>query len=169
MRDHAREDLTKLLGRFMDESTARATQADIEAVERMLQAHPAPVPSSQTLWTVKAMMIAASAGRRRRIRVTRATVAAAAAVVVTVLVGHYRTGPTDQPRANFASIIPTAVWESRDIAADDLDLVYFTSQIRQIETQMQDLEAEQVAPQEKDVLDDIEMELISMETEFWKG
>ncbi|MEN6576737.1 MAG: hypothetical protein ABFD90_10365 [Phycisphaerales bacterium] len=169
MRDHARENLTELLRQFMDESAAQAAQADIEGAERILDAHPTPAPSPHTLSAVKSLMVIAAARRRRRIHIFRGAVATAAAVVLTVLLGRYGSAPTDQARVNFASIIPTAVWESRDIAADDLDLVYFTSQIHQIETQMRDLEAEDVVPGDNDVLDNIEIELIAIETEFWKG
>lgn len=169
MRDHARENLTELLRRFMDESAARQAQADIEAGEQILQAHPASLPSQQTLWTIKSLMIATAARRRRRIHIFRAALAAAAVVVVTALVGRYPSGSVDQPRVNIASILPTAIWESHDLTADDLDLAYFTSEIHQIETQMRDLETEDATPRESDVLDDLEIELISIETEFWKG
>ncbi len=169
MRNRAREDLAELLRRFMDESTARAAQTDIEEAERILEVHPAPVPSSATLSSVKHLMTAAAAHRRRQIRFFRGTVAAAAAVILTVLIGRYGNSPTGRPHVNLGSIIPAVVWESHDIAADDLDLVYFTSQIRQIETQMRDLETEDVAPRDNDVLDDLEIELIAIETEFWKG
>jgi len=169
MRGPARENLTELLKRFMDDSAARAAQADIEEAERVLEAHPAPAPSPETLLTVRSLMVAAATRRRRRIHVFRAAVAAAAAVVLTVLAARYGDTSIDQPGVNIASIIPAAVWESRDIVADDLDLVYFTSQIRQIETQMRDIETEDVAPRNSDVLDDLEVELIAIETEFWKG
>jgi len=169
MEDHARENLTELLRRFMDDSTARTAQTEIEEAERILESHPAPAPSAATLSAVKSLMVVVAARRRRRTRIFRSAVAAAAAVILALLLGRYDTSPAEHPRVNFASIIPAAVWESHDIAADDLDLVYFTSQIRQIETQMQDLETEDVEPRDSDVLDNIEIELIAVETEFWKG
>jgi len=170
MEDHARENLAELLRRFMDDSTARAAQTDIEEADRILGAHPAPAPGARVLSTVKNLMIVTAARRRRRHRIFRGAVAAAAAVFLMVLVGRHGGSSTDQPRVNFASIIPTAVWESHDIASDDLDLVYFTSEIRRIEKQMRDLETDQdVAPRGNDVLDEVERELIAIETEFWKG
>lgn len=169
MRDHARENLTELLRRFLDEPAARAVQEDVDAVDRILDAHPAPAPSPGTLTTVKALMVAAALRRRRRIRMFRGAVAAAAAVIVTVLVGQYGHSPTGRPSISLASIIPTAVWESHDIAADDLDLVYFTSEIRQIEAQMQAIETGETEVRGNNTLDELEMELIAIETEFWKG
>lgn len=169
MRDHARENLTELLRRFMEDSEAQVVQADIEAADRILEAHPAPLPSSGTLSTINILMLAAAARRRRRVRVFRAAVAAAAAVILTVLIGQYDRSPTSRPGVSFASILPTAIWESHDLAADDVDLVYFTSEIRQIEAQMHAIEAGETEIRGSNAVDELEMELIAIETEFWKG
>lgn len=169
MRDHTRENLAELLRRFMNDSEARAVQADIEAGERILEVHPAPAPSPGTLSRIKALALAAAVHRRRRVRIVRAGLAAAAAVILTVLVGQYDRRPASRPGVSFASIIPAAVWESHDIAAEDLDLVYFTSEIRQIEAQMQAIEAGETEMRGSNALDELEMELIAIESEFWKG
>jgi len=169
MNDHTRENLTELLRRFMDDSAAHAVQADIEAAERILAAHPAPAPSPETLSTIRALTLATAARRHRRTRIFRGVVAAAAAVILTVLIGRHGPAPTSRPYVNFASIIPTAIWESHDIAADDLDLVYFASEIRQIEAQIQAIESSETEIRGGSALDDLEMELTAIETEFWKG
>lgn len=169
MRDPARENLTGLLRQFMDESTARAAQEDIKTGERIMEGYPAPAPTARTLSTIRALTAAAALRRRRRIRIFRSAMAAAAAVVMTVLISLYGRNPTGRPGVSFASIIPAAVWDSDDPAADDLDLVYFTSEIRQIEAQMQDLESGDTEIRGKKTLDELELELMAMETEFWKG
>ncbi len=168
MKDHTRENLLELLRAFMDESAARTANRDIEAAERILEGSAVRAPSPETLSAIKSRMVAAAHRRSARIRVFR-TAAVAAAVMLMVLIGRHGRGPNDRPGVNFASIIPTAIWESHDIAADDPDLVYFTSQIRQIETQMRDIETDSTEMRDSDVLDDIEVELIAIETEFWKG
>ncbi len=63
MKDPARENLAELLRQFMDDSAARDAQADVDAAERLLEAHPAPTPSRETLSTIKALMIASAARR----------------------------------------------------------------------------------------------------------
>ncbi|OHB64333.1 MAG: hypothetical protein A2Y76_01970 [Planctomycetes bacterium RBG_13_60_9] len=69
---------------------------------------------------------------------------------------------------SYAAIMPAAIWESDNLAVDDLDIVYFTAEIRHIETQMQALESD-----EGEVggggPDELESELMAIETEFWKG
>lgn len=170
MKDPARENLAELLRQFMDDSAARGAQADVDAAERILATHPAPTPSPETLSTIKGLMIASAARRRRRIRIFRVAAAAAATVILTVLIGrHNQTGTVDRPNVSFASIIPTAVWESDNLAEDDLDLAYFTSQIRQIEAQMQAVEAAETETRGTDSAGELELELIAIETEFGKG
>lgn len=169
MRDDARENLVELLRRFMDDSAARAAQEDVQAGERILQAHPAPAPSPAVLARIRVRMMEASLRRQRRIRMIRGAAAVAAVLVLTVLIGLQNRGPGTRANVSFASIIPAALWESDDLAVDDLDLVYFTSEIRQIESQMQALEAGEIEIRGSNTLDELEMEMIALETEFWKG
>ncbi|MBP7053284.1 MAG: hypothetical protein KBE65_19930 [Phycisphaerae bacterium] len=169
MRHHAREDLTELLRQFMEESRAQDAKDDIESGERLLEAHSAPLPSPETLSVIKSRMVATAHRKSVRVRIFR-TAAVAAAVIVAVLIGRFDRSPADRPGVSFASMIPAAVWESHDIAADDPDLAYFTSQIRQIETQLHDIETGGSETRDNGkILDDIEVQLIAIDTEFWKG
>lgn len=169
MTDHARENLAELLRQFLGDSEARRVQVEIEAGEKILEAHPAPAPSAATLAAIKARIVATAAHRRRRVRIFRVATAAAAAVILMGLVGQLGRHTTPRPAVNFASIIPAAVWESHDLAADDPDLVYFTAEIHQIEDQMRAIETGEPKVRESDTADELEMELIAIETEFWKG
>ncbi len=169
MRERTPEDLTELLKRFMDEAAAQAAAEEIRAGERLLDAWPAPRPDERTLASLKVQMVAAALRQRWRIRVFRGAVAAAAVVVMALLIGLPTPGPAKRPAMNFATIIPTSIWESDDLAADDLQLVYFTSEIRRIEAQMQSLETEESDVDSGGSPDDLEKELMAIETEFWKG
>lgn len=169
MRNPAHENLAELLRQFMSESEARATQEDLRAVGRIMEGCPAPAPLPRTVSTIKTLMVATAQRRRRRIRIFRRGLAAAAAVVMTVLIAQHDRHPAASPSATFASILPASVWESDNPAAEDLDLVYFTSEIRQIEAQIRALEAGDTEIRGKRTLDDLELELMAMETEFWKG
>ena len=158
-----------LLDRFFGVTEAGAAAEDIRVGERILKAHPAPAPDAALIDWINAQVAARLARRRRLSRLYRSLVAAAAVIVVASIgwLGH---SPTPSTTVSRASIIPAAVWESDDIAADDVELMYFNSAIRQIEAQVRVLESgegqvETVGP----AVDEIEMELIAIETEFWKG
>jgi hypothetical protein len=167
MRDRAHENLVELLQQFLEEPAARAADEEIRAGERWLQAYPAPAPEARLLAALKAQMAGSALRRQRTLRLVR-TALAAAAVIAIAWIGLFGPRPAHQPRVSYAAIIPAAVWESDDIAADDLDIVYFTAELRQIEAQMHALDAGEDETGEGG-LDEYENELIAIETEFWKG
>jgi hypothetical protein len=151
----------------MDEPAARAAHEDIQAGERWLDTCPAPLPDAWVITAIKTQMAVSALRRHRITRLVHTAVAAAAAVIVLALIGLLGPGSTSQPHMSYAAIIPTAIWESDDITTDDLDLAYFASEIRQIEAQVQALDAGErgIGP----APDELENELIALETEFWKG
>lgn len=169
MIDKTRENLTELLRQFMDPAAARAAEADIRAGQRLLEAWPAPTPDRRVLADINARMVAHAVRRRRIHRIFHGSMATAAAIVMMTLIGLLNHGSTDSPGLNYATLIPASVWESQNIMTDDLELVYYASQIRQIEAQVQAVETGEPEVRSKSVLDELEMELMQIETEFWKG
>jgi hypothetical protein len=168
MRDRAHENLIALLQRFMDGPAAEAAHQDIQAGERWLDAYPAPAPGAQVIAALKVQMAASALRRHRITQLVRASVAAAAAVVVLALIGLLGPRSASQSPMSLAALIPAAVWDSDDVTADDVDLAYFSSEIGQIEAQMQALDGDENelgvgAP------DELEMELRAIQTEFLKG
>jgi hypothetical protein len=169
MRDQAHENLIDLLRRFMDEPAARAAHEDIQAGQRWLDAQPAPAPEARLIAALKTQMAVAAFRRHRIRRLVHASLAAAAAVVVLSLIGLLGPRSTNRAHLSYAAIIPTAIWESDDLTADDLDLAYFSSEIRQIEAQVQALNAEDSDPGVGGGPEEFETELMALQTEFWKG
>lgn len=169
MNDQARENLLEWLKQVMDSTSAEAANEDIRAGEQLLATYSAPKPNVRTLTAIKARMVVASARRHRQIRILRGSLAAAAAVVVIAMIGLLGPDSTSRTPTVHAAIIPTAIWESDDIEADDLDLAYFTSEIRRIEAQMQALEASDSESHSSGALQELEIELMNVEVEFWKG
>ena len=168
MKDRAHENLTELLQRFMDEPAAREAQADIRAGERWLDAYPAPAPQSRVIAAISAQMVLAARRRRRLVRLVHTSLAAAAAIVILALIGQLGPRSASQSPVSIVALLPAAIWDSDDIAADDLDLAYFSSEIGQIEAQMQALNGGENeigvgAP------DELETELMALQAEFLKG
>jgi len=168
MRDRAHENLIELLRRFMDEPAARAAHEDIQTGQRWLEAYPAPAPEAQVVAMIKGQMAVAALRKRRITQFIRASVTAAAAVIVLGLVGLFGHGPGSRTPLLCGDLLPTALWDSDDLTADDLDLVYFSSELGQIEAQMQALDGDETeigvgAPEE------LEMELMAIQAEFLKG
>ena len=169
MNDHTRENLTELLRRFMDETAAETAAKDIDAGDSLLRAFPVPAPSNQTVTAIKVEMVAVRDRHRWRVRVLGGSLAAAAAVIMALVIGRPGSGPGTPPGLSFATLIPRTIWESDDLARDDLQLVYFNGEVRQIEAQMRALEADEDDPGGTASPDDLEGELMAIETELWKG
>jgi len=167
MEDHAHDNLKDLLRQFFNAADAEMADADIRTGERLLGEYPAPMPERETILRIK-KQVAATVWRRRRIAQTLRRSVAVAAVVAFALLGVLSRGPTSRTDMFHAAIIPAAIWDSDNIAAADVDLVYFTGEVRQIESQLQALNA---ADDEAAgvTVEDLETELIQIETELSKG
>jgi len=168
MEDQAHDNVNDLLRRFYDPREAQAVEDEIRAGERLLEVWSAPMPGRSVIVRIKADMAAASRRRRTIKRLLHSSLAAAAVVAFAVLAMLNR-GPTDQAVAFQAAIIPAALWESDNIAADDLDLVYFTAEIGQIEAQLDTLEAGENEAARTRAVEQLEVELVQIDNEFWKG
>lgn len=168
MNDRNEENLRDLFERFDDSEHAAEAVDDIRRGDQILRRWPAPEPSDELLERIKSEM----AGRlvrsgRRHVRwfASRAAgIAAAFVITASVWTGLHRSPGV----VNAASLIPTAIWESDNIAADDLRLATFTAEVERIENELKSLLLDE-SGSDKSILDEAEMELIDLQGEFWKG
>jgi hypothetical protein len=164
-----RENLRELFERFVDAGQAKEAAEDIERGEQMLRRWPAPEPREELLALIKAQMGARLAHRRsRRLRwfASRAAGTAAAIVIAaSVWTGVNRDGG---PTVMVASLIPTAIWEGENIEVDDLRLASLNADVEGIENEVRALQQDESRSSESAV-DEVEMELLEIEGEFWKG
>lgn len=168
MNDRNEEKLRDLFERFGDSRQARQAVDDIERGEELLRRWPAPEPSEELLAQIKTEM----AGRlvrsgRRHVRwfASRAAgIAAAFVIIASVWTALQKDGPGDA----YAGRIPTAIWESDNIAVDDLRLASFTAEVERIENELKSLLLDE-SGSDKSVLDEAEIELMDLQGEFWKG
>ncbi|MBM4025746.1 MAG: hypothetical protein FJ280_10115 [Planctomycetes bacterium] len=167
MREREHENLVGLFQRFLEEPAARAAHEDIEAGERWLAACPAPLPDARVVAAIKAQTAALARRRHRTAQWGRAAVATAAAIVL-AWVGLFGPRSADRPGISYAAILPAAIWESDDLAADDLDIVYFTAEIRHLEATLRAVDAGEIGLG-GGLRDELENELMAIEAEFWKG
>ncbi len=168
MNDPSHDDLRNLLERFADPSAADAIEREIREGERLLAAHPAPPVAPETLAAIKQQMATRLDASHRSWHPLYRYAALAAAVVLTALIGFFGRPVAKEPDVSFASLIPTAIWESDDLASDDMELAYFQSELQRLETQMQAIEDGDGDLVATASLDEVEMEMIRIDREFWK-
>lgn len=166
MNGHENENVQDLFERFVDAGRAADAADDIEAGRRLLAGHPPPLPDPQLIARVKESVAVALAQRRRsRVRLRRRIAAVAAAIVILCGVGLLQDDPSGP-----GLVMADSLWDSQDVAGDDLELVHYRSQLQRIEQQLKALQSDQAQKDALEALSELEVELQEIsEAEFWKG
>jgi len=173
MSDTENEDVRNLFEMFVDAGEAEQAARDIDGTEAMLRQYPAPEPGAAVLAKTKAA--AAGALMRRRTVESRramykvvavAAVLFVAAVVAVKVLQPAAVQPTGQTTAG---VIPSAIWQGDDIAAEDADIVVLTAEVNQIADELASLRLGDDAVNGQEGVYDVEMKLIDISSDFWKG
>lgn len=173
MENRNQENLGELLRKFFDAEQAKNCLKDLQEGEQIFRDNPAPEPDDMLIANIKAgiaMRLSARKAELARRRVYRRAVAAAAVFLIagisTMLFNGPQHGP---PRLAAASLMPTAIWESDDITADDENLAFFATEIQQIENEVMALESDEDTSESDSAIEELEMELMVISSDFWKG
>ncbi len=172
MEDRNRENLGELFAKFFDAEQVESCLEDFQEAERILRDNPAPEPDDMLIANIKAeiaMRLPVRKAQLVRRRIYRRAVAVAAVVIVAGISATLFDGSDHGPgRLAAASLIPTSVWESDDVTADDMDLAFFTTEIEQIENEVIALESDDDTSESNSTIAELEMELILISSDFWK-
>jgi len=173
MEDRNKENLRELFGKFFDFERAESCIEDIRKAEQIFREHPAPKPDDMLVADIKAQIAARlKAQRTHHFRRILYEVAGAAAAVIFVALVSLQLLRKDAPKpgeVSYASLLPTAIWDSNDITVDDENLAVFTAQIEQIEEEVIALQSGEDTGNGDSTLTEMEMELIEINSDFWKG
>jgi len=174
MDDRNQENLRELFEKFFDAEQAESCVEDVRKGEQILREHPAPEPDDVLIADIKAQIaLRLQARRAHRIKLVLYEVAGAAAAIIIIATVSLQLFPQKEVRKPgeiaHASLIPTSIWESDDITADDQDLATFTTQIEQIEDEVQTLQSGQQVSNTDSTIEELEMELVEINSDFWKG
>jgi len=166
------ENLKELFERFLSAEQAESGVEDILKAEQILRQHPAPEPDNMLIANIKAEIAMRLPAKRTKIftkTAYRVACAAAAILVVSAIsLSLFDNGASESGQEQYSSMIPTAIWESDDIATDDADLAIFTIEIEQIEDELRTLQLGESAGNGDSSLSQLEMELVAINNDFWK-
>ena len=173
MEERNQENLRELFEKFFDAERAESFVEDIQKAEQILREHPAPRPDDMLIANIKAeIAMRLQAGRAHRLRRIIYEVMGAAAAIIFVAAVSLQLLEKDTPKPGevaYASLIPAAIWENDDITTADEDLAVFTAQIDQIEDEVMTLQSSEKAGNGDSTLAELEMELVEINSDFWKG
>jgi hypothetical protein len=171
MDDRDQENLTELFARFFDTEETRGMMDDAREADGIFHDHPAPEPDAVLVAKIKADMAVQLSSRRARLaryrQYRRAASVAAIVLIAGLFASLFNAGPEPVALAS-ASLMPTAIWESSNIAVDDEDLAVFTAEIDKIENAVMTLESNDDISDSSSTLDEMEFELIVVRNDFWK-
>jgi len=172
MNGQKEENLKELFEKFFTTEQAQKAVEDVQKAEHILNEHPAPEPDKELIADIKSAIAASLLAKQtsifRTIVYKAAAVAAAVIIVAAIGVNLINKGDRSE-KVVYASIIPRAIWESVDIAADDVDLAILTAEIEQIEDEVLALQLGKSGGDSDTAVTELEMELIETDSYFWKG
>ena len=167
------ENLKELFERFVDCGQAAEAAGDIEEGLEIVGRYPAPEPDTTVIERIKintAKTLREKKGKAGNKTIYRTAAAAAAVLLLAGLsirvIEHFGDWAGAR-QAQFA--MDAAVWESDDIADADAELAVLAAEIHEVENEIVTLRFGNMNGIEYEVETDLEMELIEIDSDFWKG
>ena len=157
------ENLRELFERFVGAEQADKAAEDICRAEQILHEHPAPQPDEGLIAGIKSNIANSLLLRqrnilRRKVSYEVAAVAAAVILLVTIWTGLFEKSGS-KPKGTYAAMIPAAIWESDNIAADDPLLASLGVDVEQIESELLTLREGEYGGNGDKAVTELEMEV----------
>jgi hypothetical protein len=162
------ENLKELLNKFYAEAEAAKAKEDILRGEQIISDNPSPQPDEKLISEIKSRVSVELAKQDKRgVRTyLRTALAAAAAILIVsgliVMYNHKTVKPTGGP------IISQAGIEDSDFTADDAELAVLAADIEALEDEILALRLGGNGTERMNA-DEIEIELLEINEDFWKG
>ena len=166
------ENLKELFERFVGADQAESAFEDFAAAQRVLREHPAPEPDEELVAGIKSEIAETLRLRKerafRRMAYKLAPVAAVFIVLAVVSIKMF-VGNGGPEKIVYARMIPSAVWDSENVALDDVELAILTAQIDELEGEVVTLELGEDSGNGRSAVTELEMELVEINSDFWEG
>jgi hypothetical protein len=171
--ENSKENLRELLSRFMDATAADKTAQDIENGDELLNACPAPQPREEVLAQIKTR-VAITLRRRQMVSIQRrilAVTGVAAVLVVGIILSlrFINNGQTGDESRQYASATTDKFWEGADITTEDADIAVLSAEIETVKNALAGIQINDNGGNGDMAVNDLEMELIEISGDIWKG
>jgi len=167
-----KENLEELFEKFVDSTQAAKLAEDISEGERILRQYSAVEPRDGLRREIKAKIMDTLQRNKKgfkRFAVKVAAVAAGFIILAAVLETLFEKGLYEDKKVVYASILPEKIWESDDIIRDDADLAILLAEVKEIEEDALAVRLNENGGNGHSEVEELEMELIEINSEFWKG
>jgi len=165
------EDSTeKLFEKFGDAEHAREYAEDIRQGDRIFAEHGVPQAGEELLARIKVQVNNALQSRSKTgLRPIVYRIAAVLAIVGVLSIGVFLRNHNGTSVESAQPGVPAALWDSQNIVEDDADLATLTAEVEQLQGELLALQLGDSTSSRYGEVDDLEVELIDMDSDFWKG
>jgi hypothetical protein len=167
-----KEEIKKLLERFMEAKKADQAAEDIWYGEQLLSEHPGPEPNEDLVKRVKTairMRLIEEETKTKHIQVIFKAAAIAAVLAILSFMGTLLLNQKETLQEPIVSRSTSdTLWESDDLFAGDNKLTVLNAEIQQIRNELTILERGGTGSDGARELHDIESELIVFAGDFWE-
>lgn len=172
-KDQNNENLKDLFGKFLDPQQAKEAAGDIQKAEQLLRTCPAPEPDAGLIADIKTEITGAllrkKPGTFKQVVYKMASIAAAVILLTAITAILFQKGSVtpEQTAATFS--LPDPIWESDNLADDDVVLAMLTAETEEIESEVLALQLDENGTNGETLVSELETELIEINSDFWKG
>ena len=172
MNDRNEENLRELFERFISGKEAENCIEDFAKAERILQQYPAPEPTEELIAAINSKIAETLRIRKehtfRRLAYRLAPVAAVFIILASVSIRLYVSNNRPE-NVVYGRLIPSAVWDSENIAADDRNLVVLTTELDELEFEFATLESGENGGNGGSAITELEIDFAEINTDIWEG
>jgi hypothetical protein len=165
------ENLDELLSRFLDEHESHVAAEDIRLGENLLASFSVPAPDAAVIEAIKVQIeLRLRAQQKQRfIRSMAQKIAVAAIIIVVAMAGLKFLVEPGPEVGDVSKVSQEFIWEDESEPAGDEQLAVLTAQIDEVEADMLAIRLGENGGESNLLLTDLEMEMIEINGDFWKG
>ena len=165
------ENLDELLSRFLDEHESHVAAEDIHRGEDLLASFSTPAPDAAVIEAIKAQieLRLRVKQKRRFIRSMAQKIAVAAIIIVLAMAGLKFLVEPEPKVKGVGKVSREFIWEDESEPGGDEQLAVLTAQIDEVEADILAIRLGEDGGENDSLLTDLEMEMIEINGDFWKG
>jgi hypothetical protein len=173
MNNETEENLRDLFEKFLNSEQAEQAVEDIQKGEQILRESAVPKPDGELITNIKAEIAVSLLHKKENAfrRTVYKTMAVAAGFIILAIISVklFETKIVQPERPVSSSIIPKAVWESECLADDSAASATLVAEVEQIESDLLAMRLGENGSNDNEAITELEMELIEINSDFWKG
>jgi len=164
------ENLDELLSRFLDEHEVHVAAEDIRLGENLLASFSVPAPDAVVIEAIKAQIgVRLRAQQKRRfIRLTVQRIAVAAIIIVLAMAGLKFLVEQKPETSSLSKAAYGQIWGDGEVNGDE-QLAALIAEIDEVEADILAIRLGENGGENDSLLTDLEMEMIEINGDFWKG